>query len=586
MKTIYIIILSLFFGSTFCACSDDKEDTVIPDEKYEPHFSGSMEGFGYDWLGAGSEEADSIHIYAVKDDNLIVANAIYLPQISTQESEFIAEETPISLTPGNKYTFYSYRAYNAASPTGTEGIAIELPITQEQQKGDDMTHIHQYDFIYAKTESNEPEINFQYKHAFALLEFELPAGIRAITLNDPDPDAAYGGFRCFSLEDEAWSLRNAEFPYVNLSLEEPTGKNGEKAWMVIFPGHEGKPFELIVQTEDYTIYRIRENAPEEGFNAGQKYSIKVDLEKAEQVLTPPTRTGDTWQIYSARDLEWFRDNVNCGSTDWNAILRSDIDLKGNEQNPWRPISTTYYYTGHFDGDGHSISGVYISNVRLYAGLWDGIDAPACIENLRVSGEIISDRSYIVGSIVAVIEGGIIRKCHSEININVKKTVVAGGLAGENSGQIQDCYYSGDIQITESSAYIGFIIGQNYNLVEYCYATGNLNYDSSGAGGICGGNLSTGILRNCVSLRQIWNETGDLQTTTKGRIIAFNQGRSYNNIAHEGIDIGNCHSNNVDIQGISKSWEECTSPAIYLKLGWSPEIWGLEEGNIPYLKVLK
>lgn len=42
-------------------------------------------------------------------------------------------------------------------------------------------------------------------------------------------------------------------------------------------------------------------------------------------------------------------------------LTSDIDLAGSADNPWTPIGNGYsYFTSTFDGQGHTISGLYIS----------------------------------------------------------------------------------------------------------------------------------------------------------------------------------------------------------------------------------
>ncbi len=106
---------------------------------------------------------------------------------------------------------------------------------------------------------------------------------------------------------------------------------------------------------------------------------------------------DPYLIGTAAELEWFRDLVNRSNDTDNhrdacAKLTENITLTGE----WTPISNksaiASAYSGTFDGDKHTISGLSGSN-----GLFGFVNG-ATIKNLKVEGTI-SGASANVGGIV-------------------------------------------------------------------------------------------------------------------------------------------------------------------------------------------
>ena len=118
--------------------------------------------------------------------------------------------------------------------------------------------------------------------------------------------------------------------------------------------------------------------------------------------TEPEKSGDVYQIGTAAELAWFRDEVNSGKSTLNATLTADIDLNNQE---WKPIgnSTTHkgenwtpvtnLFSGTFDGNQHTISGLKIaaatgSEIGLF-----GLISGATIKNLIVKGApIVKDNT--------------------------------------------------------------------------------------------------------------------------------------------------------------------------------------------------
>ncbi len=246
------------------------------------------------------------------------------------------------------------------------------------------------------------------------------------------------------------------------------------------------------------------------------------------------------EIDTAEKLWWFTQQVNDGNNSLNAELTANIDLSGTcgeGIGNWQPIGNKY--SGHFNGQGFTISNLYISSDSMYVGLF-GYVKGATIENVTVTGSVYStadmDDSYDMassGGIVAYLEGGTIRNCH--VNMTVSGEMNIGGICGtlDGNGLIENCTSRGSVihpgasewsgqalggivgyiwdgatvqsctnYATVSSlngAYMGGIAAFNYGTIENCFNYSNLIshegvYDA--LGGIAECNGDGGIIRNC------------------------------------------------------------------------------------------
>lgn len=117
--------------------------------------------------------------------------------------------------------------------------------------------------------------------------------------------------------------------------------------------------------------------------------IMVLLPAAVYAMDGTGTKGNPYQISSAADLEEFRDIVNgengkTRNSSACAILKNDIVLNDDVLNSdgslneekastfeeWTPIGTASNpYTGTFDGNGHTVSGIYINTSEDYQGLF-------------------------------------------------------------------------------------------------------------------------------------------------------------------------------------------------------------------------
>ncbi|MBP5242558.1 MAG: hypothetical protein J6Z36_02585, partial [Clostridia bacterium] len=75
-------------------------------------------------------------------------------------------------------------------------------------------------------------------------------------------------------------------------------------------------------------------------------------------------------ISTKADLETFRNKVNAGETSANAQLTADINL---ENSAWTPIGTgSNKYSGTFDGNDFTVSGLYINSTSSQQGFFGKI----------------------------------------------------------------------------------------------------------------------------------------------------------------------------------------------------------------------
>lgn len=322
-----------------------------------------------------------------------------------------------------------------------------------------------------------------------------------------------------------------------------------------------------VELDNLTDYAAIEQARQDGLaaieqaytSASGKLKKLLDSARAEDgwngiTTSQPRGKGtedDPYQIGTAQELAWLAYAVNnqMESAGYCAVLTADIDL-GYCQWPVIGVLSSNgqrAYTGTFDGQGHTVSGLNITSLggRQKLGLF-GVAQDAVIENLTVRGnvDLTGVRSYdsnmagyIIGSLLGSGEGGgvTIRNCVSQVDISVSfvndqkaQRASVGGLVGRLSGsgrhEIADCRNEGRVYTSfEPGAYylggsggdggqggvVGFI-GANAQL-ERCVNTGTVYAGrAAGVGGIVGNAGDSGVtitLNQCANQGAVSNDTG-------------------------------------------------------------------------------
>ncbi|MFZ4707777.1 MAG: beta strand repeat-containing protein, partial [Bacteroidales bacterium] len=217
-------------------------------------------------------------------------------------------------------------------------------------------------------------------------------------------------------------------------------------------------------------------------------------------IAPPAATApalgtgtsdDPYQIATLANLNWLTQN----SAQWNKyfIQTADIDASAtsvwNTNQGWTPIGTAVTsFIGFYNGQGHTIDGLFISNTTLqYLGLFGFVRTPSVISKLGVTSVNISGGADYgsLGSLSGF-NSGTIFQCHASGSVTGNITS-AGGLIGANYGTIDQSY--SNASVTGRTDYgIGGLAGQHRNgaTITNCYSTGNVIRASGGYGTGYGG----------------------------------------------------------------------------------------------------
>ena len=224
----------------------------------------------------------------------------------------------------------------------------------------------------------------------------------------------------------------------------------------------------------------------------QSLGFPVLQDNAQDGLPPGLGTeASPYEISTATQLKNFRDLVNDenGNPAAWAVLMENITLNSSEE--WEPIGIiSQQYSGTFDGNGHTISGLYIDSSGVdYKGLFGYVGSSGKVQNLSVSGDI--NGGWYVGGIAGQ-NNGSVKNCYNTGAVSGSGWYV-GGVVGDNSGIVTNCYNTGSVSGYSNA--VGGVVGWNDNgSVENCYNIGEVS--GSGSGGIVGNNTGSAIVTNC------------------------------------------------------------------------------------------
>jgi len=241
-------------------------------------------------------------------------------------------------------------------------------------------------------------------------------------------------------------------------------------------------------------------------------------------------------------------NIDLANRRWTSI-------GGGKQELWEDFR--HPFSGTFDGGGRVITGLRIDFPFGCQGLFGYSNGR--IVNLAVNARIVVDGSdhpstrAWVGAIIGVNEG-IVEKCSANSSIISRgKVIAAGGIAGENSGRVTDCTFTGSVEgdgavtlradedessppegtsIYESA--LGGVVGLNAGVVERCVFVGSVAaaiaeyyYGGTTVGGVVGLNDTKASVVGCSSRGEFkgtgkdTNDIGGVAGRNYGLIVRCN-----------------------------------------------------------------
>lgn len=200
---------------------------------------------------------------------------------------------------------------------------------------------------------------------------------------------------------------------------------------------------------------------------------------------------NTYTVYTADGLlAWNEAARNNLST--NCTLAADITLPtvADGESNWTPIGdSSNGYTGIFEGNGHTITGMTVTGSDEYIGLFGIIYSDSSVRNLKLNNVQIKGTSSSTGGVAGVNYGDI---TNCSVSGNVESSAPVGGLVGQNDGTVTACYATG---LVKGSGSVGGLVGQNTRgTVTACYATSRVE-GAQRVGGVVGFN-SYAIVTAC------------------------------------------------------------------------------------------
>ena len=275
-------------------------------------------------------------------------------------------------------------------------------------------------------------------------------------------------------------------------------------------------------------------------------------------------------ITSEDDFVLLTENCKTESFSTGKTFRLDADLDlSNYENLFLPVMD-----GTFDGNGHQIIGVTLSEEMSDYGLFRYVTANGVVKNLTVEGEILGgDEQENIG-ILAGSNAGAIENCITRGTLNAETAVggiagkneetgsvsrseneaaidgkmQTGGIAGLNEGSISDCVNSGKINTNQKIKKQAEGDGSSVNISIPNAVTGlTADERANETGGIAGN--SSGDISYCTNTATIGFER--LGSSTGG--IVGRQLGSLSYCANKGVVYG--HKNVGGISGVLEPYEE-------------------------------
>ncbi len=309
-----------------------------------------------------------------------------------------------------------------------------------------------------------------------------------------------------------------------------------------------------------------------------------------------------YKICDAADFQALAKNIsetNTGAGEYFVML-NDIDFGGSEANPVQlPAigklgivslsSVKYGFSGTFDGQDHSITGIYHNNCEnnndgKFNGLFAAITDKGIVRNVVMGAANHINSFWYAGAIASMCQGTI-ENCTNYADITDAGTA-AGGICGYlygAKGTIRNCQNYGTIY---AQTYAAGILGMtqtvknttNKYLIDNCTNFGNTSTKNGTGGAGIAGNYS-GEISNCKNYGTV---TGNKQYTA-GIIANVNNDLKISNCTNNGTITGAKYTGGIIAYAMKADQKDflisnCTNNGTVSGTSYVAGIFGAAPGN--------
>ena len=234
-------------------------------------------------------------------------------------------------------------------------------------------------------------------------------------------------------------------------------------------------------------------------------------------MTGKGTEAEPFELKTADHLAWFRDFVNEGNMKACAKIADDvkeIDMstvchkadaeKQVAELSWTPIGISFgnKYQGTFDGNGKTISNLYIINAASGSVGFFGYAEKGSIKNITFdNAKVKSTVDHWTGILAGSEDLCVIENIKTLANCSVEGKEGVGGIAGMASGDIGNCENHAMVNGANS---VGGIVGGYREFgksIISCANYGVVTGTGNSVGGIAG-NFGSGTIQNCANYGDI------------------------------------------------------------------------------------
>ena len=258
------------------------------------------------------------------------------------------------------------------------------------------------------------------------------------------------------------------------------------------------------------------------------------------------KVGNPYIITTAEELAWFRDQVNGGNKKICAKIADNVEVidlkdfchaadasKKIDEQSWVPIgNSNKLYQGTFDGNGKTITNLYINANQKYVGLF-GYTYQSTIKNLTFENANVTNTNSYAGVLVGnAFWGSTLQNIKISNTCQIKGGNYTGGIAGSLDGNASNCVNYATVQGIQ---YIGGLCGyysRTGNSITACANYGKVTASSMKAGGLVG-YFDSGTIQDCANY-------GDVKGTDRiaGMAGSVNNGKIQNVFSYGNISVTN------------------------------------------------
>ena len=306
----------------------------------------------------------------------------------------------------------------------------------------------------------------------------------------------------------------------------------------------GRDFKITYTVTKGTTYYI--GAREYNGNAIEgevKLNVKlngIDYELPAGMIGKGTEA-EPFVLKTAEHLAWFRDYVNEGHPSACAKIADDVEEidmstvchkadieKQVTELSWTPIGNSdNMYQGTFDGNGKTISNLYINATSGDAGFF-GYAGNGSIKNITFDNAKVNSTGNNTGILAGYDGYCIIENIKTLEKCSVEGIENVGGIAGSTIGNIINCENHAMVM---GASCVGGIVGYydgSYRSITSCANYGFVTGSAANVGGMVGYFISfSGTIQNCANYGDI---TG---TSNVGNLIGNAQSCNLNNVLGTG-----------------------------------------------------